>query len=244
MSNSKDYLLIIEDEEAIGEGLLFNFEAEGFEVKLISDGLEGLNFIRENHHKISLIILDLMLPKLDGYDILKQTRIVAERIPILILSAKSMQDDKIRAFELGADDFVTKPFSLSEIILRVKRLVKRRKWYKNESDSIKKQFGSSIFDSEKLTIEKSNKEVIRISPTEGLLIQILMDNEDKILTRPDLLQKVWQYEATIETRTVDVFIAKLRKYIEVNPAKPEYIISVRGVGYTYIAKKDGLHVIS
>lgn len=238
MSNSKDYLLIIEDEESIGEGLLFNFEAEGFDVKLIDDGLEALHFLRENHEKISLIILDLMLPKLDGYKILEQTRILAERIPILILSAKSAHDDKIKAFELGADDFVTKPFNLSELILRVKRLVQRRKWYKNENNSIKKTFGDSLFDSGRLIIEKKNGETFRISPTEGHLIQILLENESKILTRPELLQKVWQYEASIETRTVDVFIGKLRKYIEKNPAKPEYIISVRGVGYSYVTKKD------
>lgn len=233
MSNLKDYLLIIEDEEAIAEGLVYNFEVEGFAVKLISDGLAGLDFIKNNHEKISLVMLDLMLPKLDGYSILEQTRILAERIPILILSAKSTQNDKIKAFELGADDYVTKPFSLAEIILRVKRLVKRRKWIKNEESSLKRAFGSCVFDGERLTIEKKDGEVLRISPTEGLLIQILIDNEDRILTRPELLQKVWQYEASIETRTVDVFMAKLRKYIEKNPAKPEYIISVRGVGYIY-----------
>jgi two-component system alkaline phosphatase synthesis response regulator PhoP len=238
MSNSKDYIVIIEDEEAIGEGLLFNFEAEGFDVKLISDGLEGLTYIRENHAKISLIILDLMLPKIDGYGILEQTRILAERIPILILSAKSTQDDKIKAFELGADDFVTKPFGLAEIILRVKRLVQRRKWTKDDTKSVRKLFGDSFFDSEKLTIEKKNGEIFRISPTEGLLIQILIENEDKILTRSELLHKVWQYEAAIETRTVDVFMGKLRKYIEKNPSKPEYLISVRGVGYSYVVKKD------
>lgn len=236
MLNSKDTLLIIEDEEAIGEGLLFNFEAEGYEVKLISDGEEAFHFIRENHEKISLIILDLMLPKLDGYGILEQTRILAERIPILILSAKSMQDDKIKAFELGADDFVTKPFNLAEIILRVKRLVQRRKWTKEEIPSAKKAFGDCLFDSEQLTIEKKDGEIVRISPTEGLLIQILIEHEGKILSRSELLHKVWQYEATIETRTVDVFMGKLRKYIEKNPAKPEYIISVRGVGYTYAGK--------
>ena len=238
MSNSKESLLIIEDEEAIGEGLLFNFEAEGFEVKLISDGLEGLNYIRDHHESISLVILDLMLPKVDGYGILSQTRVLAERIPILILSAKSMPDDKIKAFELGADDFVTKPFGLAEIILRVKRLVQRRKWAKDDANFIKKPFGDSLFDSERLIVENKDGESYRISPTEGLLIQILIENENKILTRSELLQKVWQYEAIIETRTVDVFIGKLRKYIEKNPAKPEYIISVRGVGYSYISKKD------
>ncbi len=175
MSNLKDYLLIIEDEEAIGEGLVYNFEAEGYDVKLIADGLEGLTFIQANHEKISLIILDLMLPKVDGFRILEQTRLLAERVPILILSAKSMQDDKIKAFELGADDFVTKPFSLSEIILRVKRLVKQRKWHKEDENFIKKSFGNCIFYSERLIIEKVSGElpyVIKSAPGES--------REDKI----------------------------------------------------------------
>ncbi len=233
MLNSKDFILIIEDEEAIGEGLVYNFEAEGYEVQLISDGLDAIHFIQSNHEKISLIILDLMLPKVDGFRILEQTRILAERIPILILSAKSMLDDKVRAFELGADDFVTKPFGLSEIILRVKRLVKQRKWYKADDSTFKREFGNAIFYSEQLIIEKENGEAVRISPTEGLLIQVLLDNENKILSRSELLQKVWNYESSMETRTVDVFIGKLRKYIEKNPALPEFIVSVRGAGYMY-----------
>ncbi|WP_161597612.1 response regulator transcription factor [Fluviispira multicolorata] len=234
MSNSKEFLLIVEDEESIGEGLQYNFEAEGFEVALVSDGKDAIQFIKENYDKISTIILDLMLPQIDGYEILKKTRILAERIPILVLSAKSLEVDRIKAFELGADDYVTKPFSLSEIILRVKRLVQRRKWYKpNGKESIQK-FGSSLFDPEQLTITTSDGTTHRISPTEGLLVQIFIENENKILARTDLLQKVWQYEATIETRTVDVFVGKLRKYIEKNAAKPIHIISVRGVGYTYV----------
>ncbi len=238
MSNSKDFLLIVEDEEAIGEGLQYNFEAEGFEVALVPDGKEAIYFIKEHYDKISTIILDLMLPQVDGYEILKKTRILAERIPILVLSAKSLEIDRVKAFELGADDYVTKPFSLSEIILRVKRLVQRRKWYKpNGKESIQK-FGQSLFDPERLTITSAEGITYRISPTEGLLIQVFIENENKILTRTDLLQKVWQYEATIETRTVDVFVGKLRKYIEKNAAKPAHIISVRGVGYSYVNKNN------
>jgi two-component system alkaline phosphatase synthesis response regulator PhoP len=238
MSNSKDTLLIIEDEEAIGEGLQFNFQAEGYEVKLIADGLEGLTYLKENHERISVVILDLMLPKVDGYGILTQTRELAERIPILILSAKSMHDDKIKAFELGADDFVTKPFHLSEIILRVKRLVKTRKWGKKDTENITKNFGSCLYDSDKLLLLKENQPPIRISPTEGLLIEILLEHEGKILSRTELLQKVWQYSAVVETRTVDVFMSKLRKHIEKNPSKPEYIVSVRGAGYIYTANQN------
>lgn len=234
MSNSKDFLLIVEDEQSIAEGLQYNFEAEGFIVHIISDGLEAIEFIKKNHKKISTILLDLMLPQLDGYEILKQTRFYAERIPILILSAKSLEEDKIKAFEFGADDFVTKPFHLSELILRTKRLVEKRKWYKPNQNSMKQVFGNSLFDSEQLTIEKKDtKETFRISPTEGMLVQIFLENENKILTRPELLQKVWQYDGVIETRTVDVFVGKLRKYMEKNPAKPEYLVSIRSVGYRY-----------
>ncbi len=238
MSNSKDFLLIVEDEESIGEGLQFNFEAEGFEVNVVANGFEALEFIKTNFEKISTIILDLMLPQLDGYEILKRTRVLAERIPILVLSAKSLENDRIKAFELGADDYVTKPFNLSEIILRVKRLVQRKKWYKAESTQTPKQFGKTIFDMERLTITREDGVIHRISPTEGMLVQVFLENKNKILTRNDLLHKVWQYDAVIETRTVDVFVGKLRKYIEKNPAKPDFIISVRGVGYTYIPEKE------
>jgi DNA-binding response OmpR family regulator len=234
MLNSKDLLLIVEDEESIGEGLQFNFEAEGFDVAIVSDGLEAIQFIKNNYEKISTIILDIMLPQLDGYEILKRTRILAERIPILVLSAKSLENDRIKAFELGADDYVTKPFNLSEIILRVKRLVQRKKWYKADGNQTPQKFGLSIFDPERLIITRNDGTSHRISPTEGLLVQVFLENENKILTRNDLLQKVWQYDAIIETRTVDVFVGKLRKYIEKNAAKPDFIISVRGVGYTYI----------
>lgn len=234
MLNSKDLLLIVEDEESIGEGLQFNFKAEGFDVTIVPDGLEAIQFIKDNYEKISTIILDIMLPQLDGYEILKRTRILAERIPILVLSAKSLENDRIKAFELGADDYVTKPFHLSEIILRVKRLVQRKKWYKVDGNQSPQKFGLSIFDPERLIITKNDGTTHRISPTEGLLVQVFLENENKILTRNDLLQKVWQYDAIIETRTVDVFVGKLRKYIEKNAAKPDFIISVRGVGYTYI----------
>jgi DNA-binding response OmpR family regulator len=238
MSNSTDFLLIVEDEESIGEGLQFNFEAEGFEVATISNGLEALNFIKNNFEKISTIVLDIMLPEMDGYEILKQTRILAEKIPILVLSAKSLENDRIKAFELGADDYVTKPFHLSEIILRVKRLVQRKKWYKTEVNLTPTKFGDSIFDPENLCIKKKDGSIIRVSPTEGLLIQVFLENQNKILTRNDLLQKVWQYDAVIETRTVDVFVGKLRKYIEHNPAQPDFIISIRGVGYTYLPSSN------
>lgn len=125
MSSLKEMILLIEDEEALGEGLVFNFEEESFDVHWEQDGLNAMRWIEENYTKLSTIVIDLMLPNLNGFEILKQTRVLAEKIPILVLSAKSTENDKIKAFELGADDYVTKPFSLSELILRIKSLVKK-----------------------------------------------------------------------------------------------------------------------
>lgn len=234
MSSSKDTLLIVEDEESIGEGLRFNFEAEGYDVIWIKDGFEAMRYISANAQNLSTIILDLMLPELDGFELLKRTRNIAEQIPIVVLSAKSLDSDKIRALELGADDYVTKPFSLVEFLLRVKGLSKRRKWYRNSATDAKVKLGKAVFNIQKLCVETTSGATARISPTEGLLVQAFLDNENKILTRADLLESVWHYDARTETRTVDVFVSKLRKYAEDNPAKPEFLLSVRGVGYAYV----------
>jgi two-component system alkaline phosphatase synthesis response regulator PhoP len=235
MSNFKDFLLILEDEEALAEGLLFNFQAEGFEVHLLSNGTDGVEFIAKHHTRLCAIILDLMLPQLDGYEVLKRTRKWAPRLPILVLSAKSLENERILALELGADDYVTKPFSLFELILRVKRLVQKHKWQgPPQKQQRTTSFGTLLFDPQELRLVTPDGLCsYRISPTEGLLIEVFLANQNKTLTRTHLLQQVWQYNKAIETRTVDVFVAKLRKYIEKNAAKPRFITSVRGVGYRY-----------
>lgn len=234
MSNSKETLLMIEDEESLGEGLCFNFEAEGFEVAWMRDGFTGMEAIKRMHEKLTVVILDLMLPEMDGYEILRRTREIAEQIPIIVLSAKSLESDKIKALELGADDYVTKPFSLVELMLRVKGISKRRKWYKSAASEAKLKMGTASFSAQKLSVEWSEGKSARVSPTEILLVQTFLENENQILSRADLLEKVWHYDSKMETRTVDVFVSKLRKYIEENPAKPKSLISVRGVGYAYV----------
>jgi two-component system alkaline phosphatase synthesis response regulator PhoP len=234
MLNSKEICLLIEDEEAIGEGLKFNFEAEGYQVEWFKDGLLAMKFIENSHQAVSIILLDLMLPELDGFEILERTRLIAEQVPILVLSAKGLENDKVRAFELGADDYVTKPFSLLELIHRVKGLVKRKKWYKASELPAEIGFGDAVFDTRNLCLRHGDGLTTRLSPTEGLLIQVFLENENRVISRVELLQKVWNYEARTETRTLDVFVAKLRKYIEENPAKPQYLLNVRAVGYAYV----------
>lgn len=235
MLNLKDWILIVEDEESISEGLKFNFEKAGYQVTVISDGLDALDFLKLNHTKLSVIILDLMLPGMDGYEILKSVRHFAKYLPILVLSARSLEVDKIQAFENGADDYVVKPFSLAELILRIKNLVQRGDLYRNESrkGGEKLVFGEGFFYPKSLLIEAASGEKYKLSPTEGLLCQTFLSHTSEALSRSQLLKYVWNYEASVETRTVDVFVSKIRKYVEKNPSHPKYFISVRGVGYQY-----------
>jgi DNA-binding response OmpR family regulator len=234
MQNSKDTILVIEDEEALGEGLCFNLQHEGFDTVWMQDGRSGLEEIKKNYGKYSAILLDLMLPYMDGFQVLKATRELAQKVPICILSAKGGEADKVEALELGADDYVTKPFILSELMLRVKGLVKRSKWYQTDHSTTWVSFGQAQFSFEQLIVESKNAVRSRISPTEGLLIQALIKQPNVVLNRSQLLSSVWHYDAKMETRTVDVFVGKLRKLIEENPAKPQFLISVRGVGYIYV----------
>ena len=235
MLSLKDWILIVEDEDSISEGLKFNFEKAGYKVTVISDGMEALEFLKSNHTKLSVIILDLMLPSLDGYEILKSVRQFAKCLPILVLSARSLEVDRIQAFENGADDYVIKPFSLAELLLRIKNLVQRGNFYRNESKKAHEKivFGEGYFYPKSLHIEDSLGEKHKLSPTEGLLCQTFLSHPSHALSRSQLLKFVWNYEVTVETRTVDVFVGKIRKYIEKNPAHPKHLISVRGIGYQY-----------
>ena len=234
MSNFLERLLIIEDEDSIGEGLKFNFELEGFEVFLEKDGELGLKHLKEFHAETSVVILDIMLPSISGLEILERTRAFAEQIPILVLSAKGTEQDKVRALGLGADDYVTKPFSLIELILRVKGLAKRRQGMRKNSSSEILSFGKAKFHTQSLLVECADGRNTRASPTELTLVQLFLENPNRIVGRAELLEKVWNYDSKMETRTVDVFVSKLRRMCEENPAKPECLLSVRGMGYAYI----------
>lgn len=238
MSNSPERILLIEDEVDLGNGLCFNLEAEGMSVEWQQDGAAGLEAIRKGVDDLSVVILDLMLPEMSGFEVLEATRKFAARLPVLVLSARSMESDKIRALELGADDFVAKPFSLGELLLRVKGLSKRRKWYREEPTDASFRFGSAEIDLNNLMVKTADGKSQRISPTEGLLIRAFHSEPDSLLTRASLLKKVWQYDGKMETRTVDVFVSKVRKLVEADPAKPRFLLSVRGVGYIYVPTGD------
>ncbi|NBX18772.1 MAG: DNA-binding response regulator [Proteobacteria bacterium] len=236
MSASKGKVLLVEDEPAIGETLQFNLESEGFEVDWKRDGLSAFDALCQDSSQFDAVILDLMLPHLNGFEILARIRPLAERLPILVLSARSLDSDKVKALELGADDYVTKPFSLQELMLRAHGLVRRGQWARASQRKPTDDFrlGSAEFSPASHTVKTAAGETVKITPTEMLLAQTFAQNEERVLSRNELLEQVWQYSSGTETRTVDVFVAKLRRYTD-KPSEQSTpaIETVRGLGYVY-----------
>ncbi|MCP5047873.1 MAG: response regulator transcription factor [bacterium] len=226
-------LLIIEDDPIIVEGLNTAFAYHGFTVLTAGDSREGLElFMREKPH---LVILDIMLPGLDGFDICKKIRARDQRTPIIMLTAKSQESDKLLGFELGADDYVTKPFSAKELIARVKAVLKR------SSSGTKKKKEVTIgnvkvnFDNFTVTNTKTNTEY-PLSPKEHDILKLFVYNPDIVISRSRIIDEVWGDEYFPSPKTIDNFVVKLRGKIEENPKKPRHILTVHGAGYKFNRK--------
>ncbi|MDX2443479.1 MAG: response regulator transcription factor [Bacteroidales bacterium] len=223
-------ILIIEDDPGIQLSLKDEFESEGFEVFGASDGLIGLDMIKLNPP--DLIILDLMLPYLNGFEICKKLRQDGNNVPIIMLTVKDNEVDKVLGLELGADDYVTKPFSLRELLARVNALLRRTGG--NTENSSVFCIGDTVFDFKKY--EAVNQGIlIDYTPLEFQMLKFLYENKGRVVTRDDFLLQVWGENNTVVTeRTIDSHIANIRKKLEDNPSDPVYIISVRGVGYKLV----------
>lgn len=230
----KNTILLVEDEENLAAGLEYNLTEEGYQVVRAEDGRIALDCIR--NQSFDLIILDIMLPFHDGFELTKIIREQSPQMPILILTARTAVGDRIKGLELGADDYLTKPFHLEELLLRVKGMLKRRHWYQDfsETDSLF-TFGNNEIDFKTLTCKTAEDE-IHLTPHEAMVLKYLIRHKGQIVTRQELLENVWNLSSDIETRTVDIFIARLRKYIEPDPANPVYIKSIRGAGYRFFAE--------
>jgi two-component system alkaline phosphatase synthesis response regulator PhoP len=222
-------ILVIEDDQALALGLRINLEAEGYEVLHTLSAEDGIGIL--DNSSVDLVVLDLMLPGMDGIEALHRIRRENLKLPVLILTARSTVDDKVEGLKSGADDYLTKPFHLEEFLLRIKRMLDRYQWYKTE-DAL--QLGETRINFNTLEITDQSGKVSRITPHEANLIQYLVLHQDRIVTRSELLKNVWGLDPDIETRTVDTFISRIRRYIERDPSKPERIISVRGKGYRFI----------
>lgn len=224
-------ILVIEDNADLAFGLRNNLEIEGYEVEVASDGQHGLERLRSSPK--DLVILDLMLPGLDGFRVLRLARDHGFSMPILILTARGEEADKVRGLKLGADDYVTKPFGLLELLARVEALLRRAGSPVDEeppaNESIE-TFGAITVDRAARTVERGGRPV-DLSPKELDLLLALLRHRGAVVSRLELLQEVWGYRAAVESRTVDTHIATLRKKLEAHPATPRHILTSRKAGY-------------
>ncbi|KAB2923802.1 MAG: response regulator transcription factor [Bacteroidetes bacterium] len=221
------HILVIEDEPEMQRGLRDNLEFEGYDVEVIGDGRKGLDALINKRY--DLVLLDVMLPGLSGFDLCKQARAAGIRTPVIMLTAKGEEVDKVLGLEFGADDYITKPFSLRELLARVKAVL-RRTPAGTAMDETKTVIGALEVDFEAYTASRKGKEVT-MSSKEFDILRYLWRHQKHVISRDDLLKDVWGYDETITSRTVDNFIVKLRKHIEKDPARPKHIITVHGTGY-------------
>ena len=226
----KEKILIIEDEEDLVKGLKFNLIDEGYEVDWALDGEEGLHKII--NEKPDLVILDIMLPQKDGLDICREMRQKNINIPILMLTAKSEEIDKVIGLEIGADDYITKPFSIRELLARIKAHLRRVK-REERIDTKIYSFDDIEIDLFRFKIKKKGEE-LNLTSLEVEILKYFIIHKGEVVSRNDLLDHVWGYDSYITTRTVDNHILKLRKKIEEDPAHPQYIRSVYGGGYRFL----------
>jgi len=232
MPDKKNSILLVEDEENLQEALKLNLELEGYEVTGAYDGAEALQAVQKEY--FNLIILDVMLPEIDGITVCETIRLSNPDIPILILSAKNSSADRVLGLKKGADDYLTKPFNLEELLLRVNNLIK-----KSERLSSKEpipdvyDFGKNKIDFKASEAITRNGEKVTLTKKEIMLLKLLIENKNEVVTREKILQVVWGYNVYPTTRTIDNFILNFRKYFEEDSRDPKYFHSVRGVGYKF-----------
>jgi len=243
-------VLIVEDEQHLADGLRFNLEAEGYDAEVIGDGEAALSLLFDSGHEYDAVVLDVMLPGKDGFTVAAELRAAGNFVPVLMLTARGRAEDVLRGFESGADDYLPKPFELSVLLARLNALLRRRQWFDQKSASAalaEKQNGASSaeavanFSFNGRTIDFANLELhapeqtIRLTLMEADLLRYLIRHEGKVVSRKAILEEVWNLAEDTDTRAIDNFVVRLRKYIEDDPAKPEHLLTVRGVGYRFVA---------
>lgn len=228
----KTSILLVEDEENLHEALRLNLELEGFSVTSAYDGVSALNAVQGEY--FDLIILDVMLPEMDGISVTETIRLNNNEVPILILSAKNSSADRVLGLKKGADDYLTKPFNLEELLLRVNKLIdKNKKLQDKTSIGDTYMFGGNSIDFKAQEATLASGEKIPLSKKEAMLLKLLIENKNEVVAREKILQSVWGYNVYPTTRTIDNFILNFRKYFEEDSRNPKYFHSVRGVGYKY-----------
>ncbi len=230
--SQKSSILLVEDEENLHETLKLNLELEGYEVTSAYDGIAAMKAFRAEY--FDLIILDIMLPEMDGISVMESIRVSNVEVPVLMLSARNTSSDKILGLKKGADDYMTKPFNLEELLLRVDKLIIKNKRIQDVShvgDTY--AFGGHTVDFKAQGATLANGQKIELSKKEAMLLKLLLEHKNEVVTREKILQTVWGYNVYPTTRTIDNFILNFRKYFEADSRNPKFFHSVRGVGYRY-----------
>ena len=232
----KPYILLVEDEIHIAQGLIFNLELEGFLVTHAETGAAAKESFRSRSY--DLVILDLMLPDCHGIDLCRLMRQAEPQLPILILTALGEEQDRVNGLKEGADDYLTKPFNLEEFLLRVHGMLRRSAWYQHTYNKEETYlFGSNRTDLKNLEATTANGK-IRLTELESRMLETFFANESETLTRAELLKSIWGMVEDTETRTLDNFIVRLRKYFEDDPANPKHFLTVRGRGYRFVREPE------
>jgi len=232
MKEEKANILLVEDEENLHETLKLNLEMEGYSVTSAYDGSEAMKMVEEEY--FDLIIMDVMLPEMDGISVTENIRLNNNDVPVLMLSAKNTGQDRVLGLKKGADDYLTKPFNLEELLLRVDKLIVKNKKIVDKDFAFDiYKFDDNIIDFKAQEVTLKNGDKLELSKKETMLLRLLIENKNLVVTREKILQSVWGYKVYPNTRTIDNFILTFRKYFETDSRNPKHFHSVRGVGYKF-----------
>jgi DNA-binding response OmpR family regulator len=233
-------ILVVEDEGHIAQGLRFNLEAEGHSVQIAEDGESALDRMLVKSEPFDLVLLDVMLPGKDGFTVARELRQQQNFAPILMLTARGRPEDVLKGFESGADDYLPKPFNLDILVARVGGLLRRKNWLQTANEAVPSQadefsFAGKTVDFQKLQL-RNGRQVFQLTLMETELLRYLIRNSGRPVSRKEILEQVWGLKEDTDTRAIDNFIVRLRRYIEGDPTKPRHLLTVRGLGYQFVAE--------
>ena len=240
-------VLVVEDEAHLAQGLRFNLEAEGYQAEVVGDGESATDKLLANKEKFDLVVLDIMLPGKDGFSVVSELRAARNYVPVLMLTARGRPEDVLQGFAAGADDYLAKPFDLSILLARLQGLLRRTQWMRPGHSSAAQSDGHDVGDFQQFSFSgktidfgalelRSRGNTIHLTLMESELLRHLVRHDGKIVSRKDLLEQVWGLHEDTDTRAIDNFVVRLRRYIEDDPGNPRHLLTVRGVGYRFFAE--------
>lgn len=243
-------VLVVEDEAHLAQGLRFNLEAEGYEAEVDGDGESATDRLLSRKEQFDAVVLDIMLPGKDGFDVVSELRAAKNYVPVLMLTARGRPEDVLKGFASGADDYLPKPFDLSILLARLQGLLRRSNWMSGGQKKETQSEGAGVGDFDRFSFEDKTIDfgalelrwrgnTIHLTVMEAELMRHLVRNDGKIVSRKQILEEVWGLHEDTDTRAIDNFVVRLRRYIEDDPGHPRHLLTVRGVGYRFFAKPEG-----